>query len=98
VKIVILRQAYDDVTDAFEFYESQEPGAGDYFEDTIAGEIDSLAFYGGIHPICYGFYRLLAHRFPYAIFYRLINQQVHVVAVLDCRRDPRWMRRQLQKR
>ena len=98
MKIFILRQAYDDIADGFEFYESQDAGLGDYFEDTIFGDIDSLAFYGGIHPLRYGFHRLLAHRFPYAIFYRVMKEQVHVVAILDCRRDPRWIRRQLRKR
>lgn len=38
--------------------------------------------------------RSLVRRFPYAVFYRIDDDQVTVVAVYHCRRDPRdWQRR-----
>ena len=38
-----------------------------------------------------GDHRLLAKRFPFAIYYRIQNEVVRVYAILDCRRDPAWI-------
>ena len=45
----ILDSAHNDIRDGYWFYEDQEPGVGDYFSDTLYGEIESLALYAGIH-------------------------------------------------
>ena len=96
MKIRILRTALDDLAGAREFYERQQEGLGEYFLDSLIAEIDSLAFYGGIHPIREGFHRVLNRRFPFAVYYRQMENEVIVFRVLDCRRDPRWMRAQLR--
>jgi hypothetical protein len=36
----------------------------------------------------FGYHRLLAKRFPFAVYYRVIDNAVIVFAVLDCRRNP----------
>jgi len=90
MKIRLLKGAKKDLEEAGDFYESQEPGIGSYFLSTMASEIDSLKIYAGIHPITFGrYYRLLTHKFPYAIYYRIVDDEVHVYAVFDCRRDPK---------
>jgi len=38
---------------------------------------------------------LLSKRFPFAVYYRVENAIVRVYAVLDCRRDPSWIRDRL---
>jgi plasmid stabilization system protein ParE len=40
-------------------------------------------------------HRLLAKRFPFAIYYRVEGDPVQVYAVLDCRRNPAWIRDRL---
>jgi hypothetical protein len=45
-----------------------------------------------------GFYRKVVQRFHCAIYYEVGADVVQVRAVLDCRRDPRWIQRQLRKR
>ena len=45
----ILDSAHNDIRDGYWFYASQGPGVGDYFSDTLYGEIESLALYAGIH-------------------------------------------------
>ena len=96
MKIRILPSAIEDLEDGTDFYESQAPGLGDYFQDCLFSDIDSLVLYAGIHRIVFGFYRLLSKRFPYAIYYRLDGGEVVVVyRVLDCRRDPARIRRSL---
>jgi len=71
------------------FYERQGEGLGAYFLDSLFAEIDSLVLYAGIHRKVFGFHRLLAHRFPYGVYYRLEEQSVIVVwRVLDLRQSP----------
>ena len=84
-----------DLADGFRFYEQQAEGLGDYFLDSLWSDIQSLCLYGGIHAIHNGYYRLLAKRFPYAVYYRIENGVVRVRAILDCRRDPKWILKRL---
>ncbi len=51
---------------------------------------------GGIHGMRFGYHRLVARRFPYAVYYRVAGNEVVVHRVLDCRRDPSWIRRALK--
>jgi hypothetical protein len=97
-KIHLLDTASQDLIDGYRFYEKQEIGLGDYFLDSLFSDIDSLAIYGGIHPLCFETYqRMLSKRFPFAIYYRLRDRDVYVYAVLDCRKKPAWVRRRLRK-
>ncbi len=72
------------------FYEKQGEGLGGYFFDSLFSDIDSLLLYAGIHPMVFGYHRMLAKRFPYAIYYRFEKETLVVVRrVLDLRRDPK---------
>lgn len=63
---------------------------GDYFLDSLFADIDSLALYSGIHRKVFGFHRMLAKRFPYAIYYQVESAELTVVyRVLDCWQNPR---------
>ena len=88
MKIQILDEAEQDLIDGYGFYESQDHGLGDYFLDSLSSDIDSLHLYAGIHHKHFGYHRLLSHRFPFAVYYRMVDRIVRVYAVLDCRRDP----------
>jgi plasmid stabilization system protein ParE len=79
VTVRILTSALQDLTAGRQFYESQNEGLGDYFLDSMFADIDSLALYAGTHRKLFGFHRLLARRFPYAIYYRLEEERVAVV-------------------
>jgi plasmid stabilization system protein ParE len=97
VKIRILSPAEDDLEDGYRFYARQAPGLGSYFLDCLYSDIDSLIYFGGIHPVVLGYHRLLSKRFPFAVYYRLRKDVVVVYAVLDCRRNPNWARRRLME-
>ena len=89
MKIEILSSAMADLSEGRSFYEKQGDGLGEYFFDSLFSDIDSLTLYGGIHPIVYGYQRMLSKRFPYAIYYKLKGKSAVVVwRVLDLRRDP----------
>jgi len=97
MKVRILRPALDDLAIAREFYDTQEDGVGVYFFDSLFTEIDSLVLYGGVHGMQHGYHRLLARRFPYAVYYRMTEGEAVVYRVLDCRRDPGWIRLAVDK-
>jgi plasmid stabilization system protein ParE len=95
MKVRALRSALDDLALGREFYDRQEAGVGSYFFDSLFSEIDSLVLYAGVHRLQFGFKRHLSRRFPYAIYYRVIAGEAVVFRVLDCRRDPKWIRKTL---
>ncbi|PIV15349.1 MAG: hypothetical protein COS43_02835 [Gallionellales bacterium CG03_land_8_20_14_0_80_55_15] len=96
MKIRILNSASQDLIDGYHFYEKQQRGLGNYFLDSLFSDIDSLLLYAGMHVVYFAdFHRALAKRFPFGIYYQTSNQEVLVYAVLDCRRNPAWMRTHL---
>jgi len=95
MRIEILDEAEQDLLDGFAFYKRQADGLGDYFLDSIFSDIESLRLYAGIHSEYFGYRRLLAKRFPFAIYYLIQNAVLRVYAVLDCRRNPAWIRERL---
>ncbi len=97
MKITILPSARGDLAAGFAFYESQEEGLGNYFLESLLSDIDSLHFRAGSHLSVFGFHRLLSKRFPYAIYYSLDSDTASIRAVLDCRRNPSWTIRKLQR-
>ena len=97
MKIEILDEARQDLLDGYRFYEKQAAGVGVYFLNSLFSDIDSLPNYAGIHRIINGSHRCLASRFPFAVYYRIENDVIRVRAVLDCRRDPAWIKDRLGK-
>ncbi len=96
MRIEILDEAREDLIQGFHFYESREPGLGSYFIDCLFSDVDSLLVYAGIHQILFAYHRCLSKRFPFAIYYSVEKQLVRVYAVLDCRRNPSWIRKRLK--
>jgi hypothetical protein len=94
-KVIVLAQAELDIRLGMDFYEQIEPGVGDYFKSSISDDLRRLDSYFGQHAVHCGFHRALSERFPFAIYYRDRGELRQVVAVLDMRRDPAWLRRQL---
>ena len=97
MKIKILDFANLDLIDGYWFYEKQAKGLGSYFLDTLFSDIDSLKIYAGIHSIHFEkYHRLLSKRFPFAVYYRIEDDTVFIYAILDCRRDPAWIRKKMK--
>jgi hypothetical protein len=97
VRIEILAEAQEDLIGGFHFYEKREVGLGSYFLDCLFSDIDSLLLHAGIHQITFGYHRCLSKRFPFAIYYSVEGDLVRVRAVLDCRRNPLWIRKRLKE-
>jgi len=81
-------EARQDLLEGVWFYEQQRKGLGDYFKDCLFEDLERLEGEAGIHEVVFGLHRKLSKRFPFAIYYRIKESVIHVVAILDCRRDP----------
>ena len=95
MRILILDEAEQDLIDGFRFYDAREAGLGNYFLDSLFSDIDSLQLYAGLHSQHLGYHRLLAKRFPFAIYYRVEGGIARIYAVLDCRQNPAKARERL---
>jgi plasmid stabilization system protein ParE len=91
VKPPILRPAAAaDIEEAYEWYEHQRVGLGDEFLAAVSTLIQSLETYPEGFPVVYRQTRRAnLRRFPYSLFYRIIDDQVIVVACMHGQRHPR---------
>ena len=96
--VLVLADAAEDMEDARDFYDELEPGVGSYCVDSLIADIESLGLLHGIHPVHFGCFRMLATRFPFGIYYQDRGATVEVMAVLDLRRDPNWIREEMRRR
>ena len=98
MNLQILEAASDDLLQGFDFYEHGRQGIGYYFLSCLYTDIESLRIFGGIHRQVYkNLHRALSKRFPFAIYYTVDGDTVIVRAILDCRRNPSWIRARLNK-
>ena len=98
MRVEILPEARDDLIAGFRFYEHQASDLGSYFRESILEDIDALAVHGGVQAKVFGYHRSLSKCFPFAIYYRVEAHIVRVRAILDCRRNPSWIRRRVRGR
>jgi len=97
MKLQVLEAARDDLIEGYGFYEARGQGIGDHFLACLYADVESLRIFGGIHRRVYkDLHRSLSKRFPFAIYYTVENDTVIVRAVLDCRRNPSWIRAKLR--
>ena len=96
MQLRILKSAFEDLDRGRAFYAQHGDEVGDYFLDSLFADIDSLASHGGIDAQVWGFHRMLARRFPHAIYYRVNADVCPVWRVLDCRSRPSRVRQALR--
>ena len=87
-------KAKADLRHAHDWYEERCPGLGDEFLADLAEALLRLEADPGRFPLYYrGFRRVLAHRFPYKILFRIAGQDLIVFRILHGAQDhPRELR------
>jgi plasmid stabilization system protein ParE len=96
--VIILSSASDDLEAARLFYESQSAGWGEHCVDSVLTALASLADISGVHSRHHGYYRMINKTFHLGIYYRERTDDALVIAILDLRRDPKWIHKQLRQR
>jgi len=97
-KVIVLEEAAEDLEAGRSFYDERQNGIGIYFIDCLISDLETLQYHGAIHSIHFGFYRLLSRRFPFGVYYDITGDLIRVAAILDMRRDPAWIRKELSER
>ena len=91
--LVLRPAAAADVEDAWRWYEARREGLGDEFLYVVQASLESICAHPESAPVVRrDIRRHLLRRFPYGLFYRLIEGQVVVVACFHAKRSPRVWR------
>jgi len=95
VPVTISPEAYQDLSDAADWYESEAPGKSLELRAQFQSALAFLrAFPRAGHTVFRGARRIRLHQFPYHVYYRLSKGSIRVLALYHCARDPKgWRRR-----
>lgn len=96
MRLAFLPPAAQDVARALRWYERQRTGLGADFVEELARLLALVAASPSLFPVIHrGTRRALLRRFPYLVFFRVLEDSVIVVAVFHSSRDPRrWADRE----
>lgn len=99
MRVRFLKSAEQEFADAEERYEGSQEGLGAEFYQEIDHAISEIALHPIRWPTAHGdVRRLLANRFPYAIFYQVRINEVVIVAIMHTSRSPGYWRRRVTKK
>lgn len=88
-ELVLLREVEWDLAHGKAFYERRQSGLGEYFKQCLLADLESLKVYAGVHvTVSKNLHRMRSNRFPFAIYYRVQDKMVYVLAILPMRRRP----------
>ncbi len=87
-KVQVRRAAELDVAEAQVWYEKQRAGLGVDFHSRISEILATLNENPLIYPVLYrDVRRAIVHRFPYLIWYRVLGEEVTVLACTHARQN-----------
>lgn len=87
-------QAEDEVLKARQWYEGRKPGLGSEFADAVNDIILRIVDNPSAFPIAHGeTRRAVLRRFPYAVYFRILEEDIIVLAVHGRQHPRRWKHR-----
>ncbi len=94
-KVYLQPDAEMDIEDAANWYEFQQKGLGGGFLDEMLRAFKKIADNPFIYAVVYReTRRALIRRFPFAVYYRIEEDSIIVIAVMHGSRHPkRWQKR-----
>lgn len=89
-----LPEALEDLSETQNWYASREPGLGQAFAEAIAAAVERIMQDPASFPCVYAeVRRLVVRRFPYAVYFREVGDEVLVLAVHGRQAPRRWQGR-----
>ena len=94
-RFVFRPEARDELLEAQAWYEQRAAGLGAAFARAVEAAVESLQRAPHQYPVVHrDIRRVLLRRFPYAIFFRVTEDEIIVLSVFQLARDPaRWQSR-----
>ena len=98
-RVELRPQVLDDLQEASRWYEGEQEGLGQRFQETFFQALSVAARNPDIFLKAHGEFRcILLKRFPYALYFRLHEGTIVFVLLFHGARDPRELRRSLRGR
>jgi plasmid stabilization system protein ParE len=95
-ELILAPEAEQDLEEAYVWYEHQRAGLGDDFLSNVDACMQAICRTPEIHSRIHEHYRrVLVRRFPYAVFYEYVDEQVIVYCIFHSSRDPQKWRQRL---
>jgi toxin ParE1/3/4 len=89
-RIEFTRHADSDSTQAYEWYEAQEEGAGRYFSRRLIELIELIDEQPLSFPASHRSFRKgLMKNFPYAVYFQICGDKIVIAAIIHGARNPR---------
>jgi plasmid stabilization system protein ParE len=96
--LVLAPEAEDDLLDAADWYDAQQPGLGDAFLRSVDASFARIGRFPRSFPANDRDIRsALLRRFPYAVLFRIRETRIEVVAIWHGRRGPEGWRERLAR-
>lgn len=94
-QLQIQQEAAAEILDAYQWYEERAQGLGMAFERAVDASLAAIMRNPTTYPVVYNqLRRALLRRFPYSLYYLLMERKVVIVACLHSSRDPKeWQKR-----
>ncbi len=91
----IRKETEADIAEAYQYYESCQENLGSDFINSIDESISRIQNNPRQYKIIHrNVHRALVRRFPYGIYYVLIDSKISIIAVLHARKNPKhWQER-----
>ena len=96
IQAVFRPAAAADIEHAYNWYESQRAGLGEEFMAVLNTAVESISENPLAYPVIHRqTRRLLIRRFPYGLYFRLLDNHPIIIACMHGSRDPvRWQSRE----
>jgi plasmid stabilization system protein ParE len=94
-RLVFRPQAAEELLDAKQWYDENRSGLGDEFVEAVESTFQRIAetplAFAEVHG---SIRRAIMRRFPYGVYFRVLDAEIVVLGVIHGRRDPRrWQSR-----
>lgn len=89
-ELLVRPDAESDISEAYQWYESQKIGLGSDFLMCIEATIDAIERNPKLYPKVHkNVRRALIRRFPFGIFYIVEETKIIILSIFHVRRDPK---------
>jgi len=81
--------AHKELEDARAYYNLQQENLGERFKEHIKESIDNIIEFPTLYPkITDELHRVVVHKFPYSIFYTILDERIVIVSIAHQHRKP----------
>jgi plasmid stabilization system protein ParE len=89
MKLEFSQLAYTELEDARAYYNLQQEELGERFKKHIKEAIDNIIRFPSLYPkVTDDLHRVVVHKFPYSIFYTLLDETIVIVSIAHQHRKP----------